>query len=119
MAEQIYMAGLFSPIQFIGERKGCLTAIVAAKFYYFDSDGVLNAYTHALQSVVTSAIRDDFWSTEVGLFDRSPGSPHQTDLKGLINAEEHRVVTYARNIDSLWSLGSKQFDQGHSASGQK
>ncbi|WP_253073410.1 hypothetical protein [Sodalis ligni] len=32
--ENIYMAGLLSPIQFIGERKGTLTVIVAAKFYY-------------------------------------------------------------------------------------
>lgn len=110
VVEQIYMAGLFSPIQFIGERKGCLTAIVAAKFHYFDGEEVLNTYTHALQSIVTSAIRDDAWSTEVGVFDRSPCSPHQTDLKSLINAEEHRVVTYARNIDSLWNLGTKQFN---------
>jgi hypothetical protein len=107
--EQIYMAGLLSPIQFIGERKGCLTAIVAAKFYYFDSKEALDAYTCQLHNTVTNAIQDDFWSSAVGLFDRSPGSPHQTDLKGLIDAEEHRVITYARNVDSLWNIGTKQF----------
>jgi hypothetical protein len=113
--EQIYMAGLLSPIQFIGERKGCLTVIVAAKFYYFDSDKALDAYSRALESVMRSAIQDDAWSIQVGLFDRRPGSPHQTDLKALINAEEHRIVTYARNIDSLWNLGTKQFNTNHSA----
>lgn len=108
--EQIYMAGLLSPIQFIGERKGCLTAIVAAKFYYHNAEEDLDAYTNALGDRVTNAIQDDVWSIGVGLFDRSPGSPHQTDLKGLINAEEHRSITYLRNIDSLWNLGTKQFE---------
>jgi hypothetical protein len=107
--EQIFMAGLLSPIQFIGERKGSLTAIVAAKFYYHNSDEDLAAYTNALHDRVTNAIQDDVWSIGLGVFDRSPGSPHQTDLQGLINAEEHRVITYARNIDSLWNLGTKEF----------
>lgn len=109
--EEIYMAGLLSPIQFIGERKGLLTIIVAAKFYYAHSREMLNAYIQRLKDISTSPIHGDSWPTEVGLFDRSPGSPHQTDLKGLIMADDHRVITYARNIDSLWGLGTKQFIQ--------
>ncbi|EFO1713204.1 hypothetical protein ACSSFU_004798, partial [Escherichia coli] len=49
----------------------------------------------------------------VGMFDRSPGfppdAPHQTEVLGLINDKHHRVVTYLRNIDSLWALGTKPF----------
>jgi hypothetical protein len=107
--EKIYMAGLLSPIQFIGERKGFLTVIVAAKFYYAHGLETLNGYIRQLNDLSTSPSHGDSWPTELGLFDRSPGSPHQTDLKSLIMADEHRVITYARNIDSLWSLGTKPF----------
>jgi hypothetical protein len=107
--EQIFMAGLLSPIQFIGERKGGLTAIVAARFWSYNSEAAFTAYTGALHDIVVKAMQDDPWSVNIGLFDRSPGSPHQTDLKSLINAEEHRVLTYLRNIDSLWNLGTKEF----------
>lgn len=112
--EKIYMAGLLSPIQFIGERKGCLTVIVAAKFYFAHSMEALNGYIQQLNDISTNPTHGDSWPTEVGLFDRSPGSPHQTDLKSLISADQHRVITYARNIDSLWSLGTKPFIQDRS-----
>lgn len=107
--ESIYMAGLLSPIQFIGERKGTLTVIVAAKFYFAHSQANLDAYIGQLNDISGKPSHGDSWPTEVGMFDRSPGSPHQTELHGLIAAEEHRVITYLRNIDSLWSLGTKAF----------
>lgn len=106
VVERIYLAGLLSPIQFVGERKGFFTAIVAARFYYWGEEQIIESYTQALANVVRTAVSDS-WTTEVGLFDRSPGSPHQTDLKGLIAASEHRSITYVRNIDSLWNLGTK------------
>ncbi|WP_203225779.1 MULTISPECIES: hypothetical protein [Pseudomonas] len=109
--EAIYMAGLLSPIQFIGERKGTLTVIVAAKFYFWGSDADLNSYERQLQKICENPGHGDNWELEVGMFDRSPGSPHQTELHGLISAEEHRVITYLRNIDSLWGLGTKPFTQ--------
>lgn len=105
--ERIYLAGLLSPIQFVGERKGFFTAIVAAKFYFWDDEQSTEAYVRALDDVLRTAVSGDVWTTEVGLFDRSPGSSHQTDLKGLIAANEHRSLTYVRNIDSLWGLGTK------------
>lgn len=107
--EAIYMAGLLSPIQFIGERKGTLTVIVAAKFYYAYSKANLDAYIQQLNEISGKPNHGDSWPTEVGMFDRSPGSPHQIELHGLVMAEEHRVITYLRNIDSLWSLGTKPF----------
>lgn len=107
--EAIYMAGLLSPIQFIGERKGTLTVIVAAKFYFWGSDAEFKSYEQQLQKICENPGHGDNWELEVGMFDRSPGSPHQTELHGLISAEEHRVITYLRNIDSLWGLGTKPF----------
>lgn len=107
--EAIYMAGLLSPIQFIGERKGTLTVIVAAKFYFAHSEASLDAYIRQLNEISGKPNHGDTWPTEVGMFDRSPGIVHQTELHGLISADEHRVITYLRNIDSLWSLGTKPF----------
>lgn len=105
------MAGLLSPIQFIGEHKGTLSIIVAAKFYYANSQDTLDTYRRRLNEISINASHGDGWPTEVG---RSPGSPHQTDIKGLIvAASEHCVITYLRNIDSLWSLGTKQFIPHH------
>ncbi len=109
VVEAIYMAGLLSPVQFIGERKGILTVIVAAKFYFAYSEEVLDVYVQKLKEIAGKPAHGDWWSAEIGMFDRSPGSPHQTEVKGLIMANEHRVITYLRNIDSLWSLGTKPF----------
>lgn len=112
--EDIYMAGLLSPIQFIGERKGTLTVIVAARFFFAGSEADFDSYAKKLQEVVRSSVREDSWPLEIGFFDRQPGSPHQTNLEGLIAADEHRVITYVRNIDSLWELGTKAFTPGRS-----
>lgn len=109
--EQIYLAGLLSPIQFIGERKGILTIIVAAKFYFAHDDQA--TYIRQLTDIALNSAHGDSWSCDVGMFDRSPGSPHQTEVHGLIMAEEHRVITYLRNIDSLWSLGTKSFSPSY------
>jgi len=108
--EQIYMAGLLSPVQFIGERKGFLTVIVAAKFYWHGSDADTQNYIDQITHIAANASHGDYWQAEVGMFDRSPMDPtHQTELHGLIAAEEHRVITYLRNIDSLWGLGTKPY----------
>ena len=107
--EDIYMAGLLSPIQFIGERKGTLTAILAAKFYYADTEARLDDYVRKLNDISAHTSNRDSWPAEVGMFDRSLGSPHQTDVRGLIAADDHRVITYLRNIDSLWGLGTKDY----------
>lgn len=109
--ERIYMAGLLSPVQFIGERKGSLTVIVAARFYYSGTGAELDAYTRAITGI--SQDSSDPWPTEVGSFDRSPGAVqlgwHQTFTQGLISDHDHRVNTYLANIDSLWSLGTKPY----------
>ena len=106
--EKLYMAGLFSPVQFIGERKGTLTLIVASIFYFYDED-VINNYKQQINNI-TANVDFDSWSSDVGSFDRVPGSPQQTFTEGIINAEEHRVITYIRNVDSLWNLGTKKYE---------
>lgn len=105
--ERIYMAGLLSPVQFIGERKGGLTAIVAAKFYFIGSEAETEGYRRALEAITQGL--DDPWPAELGSFDRSPGSPHQSFFEGLIQDNDHRVGLYLANIDSLWSLGTKAY----------
>jgi hypothetical protein len=109
--ERIYMAGLLSPIQFIGERKGGLTAIVAAKFYWSRSEAESGSYAREIEDISQGLISGigDSWPSEVGCFDRSPGNPHQNFAKRIIAAEEHRVTTYLTNIDSLWRLGTKPY----------
>ena len=108
--EDIYMAGLLSPVQFIGERKGTLTVIVAAKFYWADTQPDTDEYTKQLNDISANTNNRDSWPVELGMFDRSPAyPPHQTEVEGLISADEHKVVTYLRNIDSLWSLGTKDY----------
>jgi hypothetical protein len=110
--ERIYMAGLLSPIQFIGERKGSLTVLVAARFWGAHPKAVYNAYCEKLGDVTSDLGHGDSWAMNYGHFDRAPSpaaNPHQTETAGIIHDSEHRVVTYLRNIDSLWSLGTKPY----------
>ncbi|OWK20884.1 hypothetical protein AJ88_25130 [Mesorhizobium amorphae CCBAU 01583] len=107
--ERIYLAGLLSPVQFIGERKGFLTVIVAAKFF-FDGDGSkLESYREAIHQI-SANLEFDSWTSEIGTFDRQLGSPHQTDPVGIISDHDGKVQTYLRNIDNLWQLGTRYYN---------
>jgi len=105
--EQIYMAGLLSPVQFIGERKGTLTAIVAARFYFQGSEADTEKYRSAIAAIAQEL--PDPWTAHLGSFDRSPGNPHQSIYEGIISDSEHRVGLYLANIDSLWQLGTGDY----------
>jgi hypothetical protein len=105
--ERIYMAGLLSPVQFIGERKGSLTVIVAARFYFTGAKDQTEAYRRAIEEVAQDL--DDPWNAALGSFDRSPDSPHQSFFEGIISDNDHRVGLYLANIDSLWGLGTKTY----------
>jgi hypothetical protein len=109
--ERIYISGLLSPVQFIGERKGMLTVIVAARFYYHGKEEVLTNYKQQIGNI-SHNLGFDSWLSKVGSFDRAPGSSHQCIVEGIISDQEHRVITYLRNIDSLWNLGTKEFVPG-------
>ncbi|ASE39106.1 hypothetical protein [Brevundimonas vesicularis] len=104
--ERIHMASLLSPVQFIGERKGMLTIIVASKFW--GDGGDLEAYRLMVQAAIEPM--DDYWPVEIGTFDRSGAMGpdwHQTNPAGIISDATHKVNVYLSNIDTLWKLGTK------------
>lgn len=104
--ERIYLAGLLSPVQFIGERKGMLTVIVASKFWGDGND--LDTYREQVQAAIEPI--DDYWPVEIGMFDRSGAlGPqwHQTNPAGIISDATHKVNVYLSSIDALWRLGTK------------
>jgi hypothetical protein len=105
VVEKLYMKSLLSPVQFIGERKGSLNVIVAAKFYYGVSEAELDAYKEAV-AAEASDVGGDYWPAEIGSFDRSE-IDHQTDIGTIIQDTDFRTKTYLRNIDALWRLGTK------------
>lgn len=107
--ERIYMAGLLAPIQFIGERKGILTALIAARYRFSGEEGDYEQYVAQIGSICQS-VHGDYWPFEIGMFDRSPGWPaHQTEVVDLIGDGDEKVITYLRNIDNLWRLGTRPF----------
>ncbi|AMD59433.1 hypothetical protein AWN88_14265 [Agrobacterium tumefaciens] len=108
VAERLYVNGLFSPIQFIGERKGMLTIIVAARFRWSGTDADWRNWCDQV-SKLCSDVGGDSWSVDFGGFDKSLGSPHQTHPEGIISDREDRVIIYLRNIDNLWNLGTWAF----------
>lgn len=110
VAERIYMAGLFSPIQFIGERKGTLTVVVAARFWFFYPEATLLNWKRAVAQLATD-IDGDTWNLHVGMFDKSQpgGAPHQTDPSFIVQDTELRAIAYLRHIDNLWNLGTWPF----------
>lgn len=106
--ERILMAGLFSPVLFVGERKGTLTLIVDANFYFAGSEAEVEAYRRAVQEIANRL--NDPWPVELGSFDREVGNPHRNFYEGLISDNAHRVGVYLANIDSLWGLGTKAYE---------
>jgi hypothetical protein len=109
VVEKIYMAGLLSPIQFIGERKGMLSVVLAAKFGCGHIGPEVDAYTRELQGL--SEAHGDEWPVEIGTFDRHDMSAqgHQTNLPGIIADDYEAVFIYLKNIDRLWGLGTKNW----------
>jgi hypothetical protein len=107
--EKVYMAGLFSPIQFIGERKGMLKVVVAARFGVGHHGPEIDRYVRELEAL--SEVEGDTWPVEIGTFDRHDTSTrgHQTDLPGIIDDKDEAVFTYLKNIDYLWRLGTKNW----------
>ena len=109
VVEKIYMAGLLSPIQFIGERKGFLSVVLAAKFGCGHVGTEVDAYLKKIEGLSKS--QGDCWLVEMGTFDRHDKSSngHQTSLPSIISADSEAVFIYLKNIDNLWSLGTKDW----------
>lgn len=101
------MKSLLSPIQFIGERKGTLNIVVAAKFYFGFNEDVIDAYAAAVEEEA-SMVGGDSWNVNIGMFDRSE-IDHQTEIGHIIQDTDFRVKTYLRNVDALWRLGTRDY----------
>ncbi|ENM1126707.1 TPA: hypothetical protein ACF4E7_004669 [Vibrio parahaemolyticus] len=101
--EKLYISKLLSPLVFIGERKGGVTAIVEKEFYY--SNGSC-AYFHS-RLVDIAKDSNDPWCVEVGYYDRETDSVCISS-EVIINAPSKQVSTYLNNIDNLWELGLKE-----------
>jgi hypothetical protein len=111
VAENIYLAGLLSPIQFIGEHKGHITIIFAAIARF----GVQNfeMYQQAVERIATKA-GDDYWYVKFGFFDkhdREFSSSHQTYLEGITGLSAAVEHTHLLSVDDRWKLGTKAFDE--------
>lgn len=103
--EKIYVAGLLSPVQFIGEHKGELTIILAAKhrFGYDDFDSYVKKV-----SAIAANLDFDSWTTRFGMFDRG-GPEHQCDFEEIIADSHDNTFVYLRSIDLQWRLGTYSF----------
>ncbi|WP_242216864.1 hypothetical protein [Shinella zoogloeoides] len=91
-AEQIYLAGLFSPVLFIGERKGTITIVASEDFR--------NSVTADEWELWKSAVYDrgyevdgDYWSVSF------------ENAAGISQDHPARVTEYLVDIDSRWKLG--------------
>lgn len=105
--EQIHVAGLSSPIVFIGERKGHLTVLVDQRFVDSSSASELEQYSKAIERIAQDL--DDPWSCDVDGFDTTMHMGDQSVRYGIINDKGDKVTTYLCNINNLWALGHKDF----------
>lgn len=107
--ERLYLAGLLFPVQYIGERKGGITLILAAKYYWLIED---DNYREKVEHIMSNELSADCWPVEIGMFDKALVDgvhPHQTDYMGFIADTPKRVDTYIRHIDNLWNIGSRPY----------
>jgi hypothetical protein len=106
--EEIYMAGLLTPVLFLGQHRDVLTVLVSADFAKSSPDA-LDRYRRELEKVVENTAHGRVWIAQVGVFDASDPKSPDNQLLDIIHAAEDRAQNYLRNIDSLWKLGQKPF----------
>lgn len=105
--EEMLMAGLLPGVQFLGEHKGTLTIILAARTYWLID---LDSFTANVLDL-TKAV-GDVWDIRVGMFDHSPNSlrtGQQCDFQGILGLAEDATHAYLLAIDGMWRLGSKEW----------
>jgi hypothetical protein len=109
--EQIYMAGLLSPVLFVSLQKHTLYFVLTDNFWGLEEidskPGVSDSeiYSHEIDEVCTS---DFVHATVFCTFEQLLNLPDSAQ-RDIISDDEHRVHIYLRNIDNLWKLGSKPF----------
>ena len=110
--ERILVAGLLSPVRFIGERGAVLTVIVAPQFRLHANETGFKNYLGELQDICRRVDGEEFWAVSAGMFDSSPNwTPEQAGLGELIEADVCSTLAYLRGIDTVWQIGAKAFSR--------
>jgi hypothetical protein len=99
--EELYKKNLFSPVLFIGERKGSLNVIISSELKKTVGE-------HAFQGYVDSVFKlaqdqEDPWPAYVSAFGESSA------WQSIINSSCECVELYLKNIHMLWNIGLKDF----------
>jgi hypothetical protein len=104
--EEMLMSGLLPGVQFIGEHKGTLTVILAARTYWKID---VEAYAVRLNKLTGDAA-GDYWNVLVGSYDHGKGNlrlGHQCDFQEIIGGPDEFTHAYLYAIDTEWQLGTK------------
>jgi hypothetical protein len=105
--EEMLMAGILPGVQFLGEHKGQLTIVLAARTYWkIDTE----IFARRIERLTRAA--PDSWSVRVGMYDHSPGNlrqGHQCDFQSLIGLGEEAEHAFLYTIDTMWNLGTKSW----------
>lgn len=107
LIEEMLMAGMLPGVQFIGERKGSISVILAAPTHAIDT----KAYSRRVTKLA-ELLHDDPWHCEIGMFDNMTSSlrtEHQCDLASLVCADATTAHAFLLTIDQMWGLGTKEY----------
>lgn len=107
MIEKLYVEGLLSPIQFIGEYKGDVTIILAAKYAFGQDINIVKEYKNAITKIAEN-VENDHWNCNFGSYDRS-GPEHQCDFSDFLGLKHRDSFIYLKNIDMIHQLGTYPF----------
>lgn len=102
--EEMLMAGVLPGVQFIGEHKGRLSIILAARTYYAID---IDAYKEKVIELARAS--GDCWTVEVGMIDHHEGNMrelHQCDFLEIVGNEDADIA-FIFMIDAAWQLGTK------------
>lgn len=110
IAENIYVNGLFTPLQFLAIRGSSITILVSGNFKKICGNSIFKNYALKLDTLCRSIISEEI-DIHIATFDRTPKRGKQPfDLSDIIPANSELVRTYLKNIDNLFQLGLKPFE---------
>lgn len=105
--EEMLMAGFLPGVQFIGEHKGTLTIILAARTYWKID---VEVYAKRVENLTSAA--GDCWVVKVGMYDHGKGNlriGHQCDFQEIVGLGDEAEHAFLFSIDAMWSLGTKEW----------
>jgi hypothetical protein len=107
LLEEMLFAGLLPGVQFIGEHKGELNVILAARTFF-----CIQEDTYRDRLTALSAVTGDSWFVRVGMIDMSQASRtthHQCDYVNLLGMTFHLADAFFVTLDNMWQLGTKRW----------